>query len=156
MAEVVRSQLVGPLATEAGARQHGAVPRGGTEFPSHACRYEEPWFGVAGSRKQVRTYAGTRPGDPLAEVVFDLTFLSFQTSLEQFLVQVGASVRVPRRLGGIFGTEEQVQETLPCPANMDDLRICSRGQRWSQRARLAFRRILASSSIWRLTRRRRW
>ena len=38
VAKVVRSQLVGPLAAEAGARQHGAVPRGGTEFPSRACR----------------------------------------------------------------------------------------------------------------------
>ena len=38
VAKAVRSQLVGPLALEAGGRQHGAVPRGGTEFPSHACR----------------------------------------------------------------------------------------------------------------------
>ena len=38
VAIAVRSQQVGPLATEAGARQHGAVPRSGTEFPSHACR----------------------------------------------------------------------------------------------------------------------
>ena len=37
VAKVVRSQLVGPLAAEAGARQHGAVPRGSTEFPSHTC-----------------------------------------------------------------------------------------------------------------------
>ena len=38
VAKAVRSQLVGPLALEAGGRQHGAVPRGSTEFPSHACR----------------------------------------------------------------------------------------------------------------------
>ena len=38
VAKAVRLQLVGPLAAEAGGRQHGAVPRGGTEFPSHACR----------------------------------------------------------------------------------------------------------------------
>ena len=85
--------------------------------------HEEPWFGLSGSRKQVRTNVDTRPGDPLADVVFALTFLSFQMSLEQFLVQVGASVRVPRRLGGIFGTGEPVQETLPRPAYMDDLAI---------------------------------
>ena len=38
VAKAVRSKLVGPLAVEAEGRQHGAVPRGGTEFPSHACR----------------------------------------------------------------------------------------------------------------------
>ena len=38
VAKAVGLQLVGPLAAEAGGRQHGAVPRGGTEFPSHACR----------------------------------------------------------------------------------------------------------------------
>ena len=38
VAKVARSQLVEPLSAEAGARQHGAVPRGGTEFPWHACR----------------------------------------------------------------------------------------------------------------------
>ena len=38
VAKAVRSQLVGPLAVEAGGRHHGAVPRGGTQFPSHACR----------------------------------------------------------------------------------------------------------------------
>ena len=38
VAEAVRSQLVGLLAAKAGAHQHGAARRGGTEFPSHACR----------------------------------------------------------------------------------------------------------------------
>ena len=38
VAKAVRSKLVGPLAVEAGGRQYGAVPRGGTEFPSHACK----------------------------------------------------------------------------------------------------------------------
>ena len=38
VAKVVRSQLVEPLAAEAGGCQYGAVPRGGAEFPSHACR----------------------------------------------------------------------------------------------------------------------
>ena len=37
VAKVVRSQLVGPLAAEARARQHGGVSWG-TEFPSNACR----------------------------------------------------------------------------------------------------------------------
>ena len=150
VAKAVRSKLVGPLAVEAGGRQHVAVPRGGTEFPSHAWRlflkeavrtrrpaavlftelasafysallelalgailtsqkraqvfdaldiaheqrvrleelirsedtvikrqevaecwrkkaadfHKEPWFWVSGSRKQVHTFVGTRPGDP--------------------------------------------------------------------------------------------
>ena len=38
VAKAVCSKLVGSLAVEAGGRQHGAMPRGGTEFPSHACR----------------------------------------------------------------------------------------------------------------------
>ena len=33
--KAVRSKLVGPLEVEAGGRQYGAVPRGGTEFPFH-------------------------------------------------------------------------------------------------------------------------
>ena len=33
-------------------------------------------------------------------------------------MQVGASVRVPRRCGGIFGTRELVLKTLPCPTHM--------------------------------------
>ena len=61
---------------------------------------------ASGSRKQVHTFVGTRPGDPLADVVFALTFLAFQASLEHILNKVGASVQVPRRCGGIFGTEE--------------------------------------------------
>ena len=203
------SKLVGPLAVEAGGRQHGAVPQGGTEFPSHACRlflkeaartrrpaavlftdlasafysalpelalgaistsqkraqvfdaldiaheqrvrleelirsedtvikrqevaecwrkmavdfHKEPWFWVSGSRIQVHTFVGTRPGDPLVDVVFALTFLAFQNSLEQFLGQVEATINVPRRCGWIFGTGEVVQETVPCPTYMDDLTI---------------------------------
>ena len=45
--------------------------------------HKEPWFRVSGSRKQVHTCVGTLPGDPLADVVFALTFLAFQNSLEQ-------------------------------------------------------------------------
>ena len=199
VATAVRSQLVGPLAEKAGGRQHGAVPRGGTEFPSHACRlflkeaartrrpaavlftdlasafysalpelalgailtsqksaqvfdaldiaheqrvrleelirpedtvmkrqqvaeswrkmaadlHKEPWFWESGSRKHVHTFVGPRPGDPLADVVFALTFLAFQNSLEQFLEQVEAIINVPRRCGCIFGMGEVVQETVP-------------------------------------------
>ena len=121
------------IASEKRARLEEAIRTEDTTLKRHwvaACWrrmaadfHEEPWFWVSGLRKQVRTYVGTRPGDPLADVVFALTFLSFQTSLEQFLLQVGASVRALRRLGGIFGTGEPVQETLPCPAYMDDLTI---------------------------------
>ena len=32
--------------------------------------HKEPWFWVSGSRKQVQMFVGTRPGDPLADVVF--------------------------------------------------------------------------------------
>ena len=46
--------------------------------------HKEPWFWVSGSRKQVHTFVGTRPGDPLADAVFALTFLAVQNSLEQF------------------------------------------------------------------------
>ena len=183
------SHLVGPLAAEAGGRQHGAVPRGGTEFPSHACMlflkeaartrrpaavlftdlasalysalpelalgailtsqkraqeelirsvdtvikrqevaecwrkmaadfHKEPWFWESGSRKHVHTFVGTR-----LDAVFALTFLAFQNSLQQFLRQVEATICVPRRCGGIFGTGEVGQETLPCPTYMDDLTI---------------------------------
>ena len=63
------------------------------------------------------------PGDPLADVVFALTFLAFQNSLEQFLGQVKATIHVPRRCGCIFGTREVVQETVPCSTCMDDLTI---------------------------------
>ena len=65
--------------------------------------HKELWFWVSGSRKQVHTFVGTRPGDPLADVVFALTFLAFQNSLEQFLGQVEVTTNVPRRRGGIFG-----------------------------------------------------
>ena len=170
VAKVMRSQLVGLL--EAGARQHGAVPGGGTEFPPHVCRlhlkevartrgpavlftdlagalcsalpalvlgailstrkrdqvfhalgiaveqrvrleelirtedttikrqdvavcwrkmaadfHRDPWFWVSGSRKQVHTLVGTRPGDPLADVVF--AFLAFQASQEHFFCRSG-------------------------------------------------------------------
>ena len=78
-------------------------------------RYRDPWFWVSGSRKQVHTFFRTRPGDPLADLMFALTSLAFQESLEHFLMQVGASVRAPRRCGGIFGAGEMVQETPPCP-----------------------------------------
>ena len=77
--------------------------------------HKEPWFWVSGSRKQVHTLVGTRPGDTLADVVFALTFLAFQNSLEQFLGQVGTTIRAPRRCGGIFGTGEVVQEDFAMP-----------------------------------------
>ena len=85
--------------------------------------HKEPWFWVSGSRKQVHTFVGTRPWDPLADVVFALTFLAFPNSLEHFLGQVEATICVPRRFSGIFGTGEEVQETLPCPTYMDCLTI---------------------------------
>ena len=42
---------------------------------------------------QVHTFVGTRPGDPLADVVF-ATFLAFQNSLEQFLGRVEPTINV--------------------------------------------------------------
>ena len=60
---------------------------------------------------------------PLADIVFALTFLAFQNRLEQFLGRVEATINVSRRRGGIFGTGEVVQETVPCPTYMDDLTI---------------------------------
>ena len=75
--------------------------------------HKEPWFWVSGSRKQIH----------LADVVFALTFLAFQNSLEQFLGQVEATISVTRRCGCIFGTGEVVQETVPCPTYMDDSTI---------------------------------
>ena len=89
------------------------------------------------------------------------TFLAFQASLEHFLMHAGASVRVPRRCGGIFGTAEFVQETLPCPTYMDDLAILLEADSYpALLASLAtvrrWRRILAFSSIWHLARRKQW
>ena len=81
------------------------------------------WFWVSGSRKQVHAFVGTRLGDPFAEVVLAFTFLALEASLEHLLMQVGASVRVPRRFGGIFGTWEIVQEPLLCPTYVDLLAI---------------------------------
>ena len=84
-------------------------------------------FTVRGGQRAVLTPVGTRPGDPLADLVFALAFVVFQQRLHDLMLAVGAmpSVVVPGR--GIFQRdgEHEADRTVfaGLPTYMDDL-VC--------------------------------
>ena len=82
--------------------------------------HRHPWFGgarFAEADAHLCRYSAGRPSGRRC------VCLHTQKNLEEYLAQVGARVRLARRLGGIFGMGDLVEETLPDPTYVDDLAV---------------------------------
>ena len=80
-----------------------------------------PWFTVRGSGSRIYTWLGTRPGDPLADLLFAVSFLAFQLTLTENLRCAGLDATVKVAGAGLFpdGQEGRVVPLLP-PTYLDD------------------------------------
>ena len=120
--------------------------------------HRHPWFGVPGSQKQMHTSVGTRPGDPLADVVFAFTLrrtwkntwhrLEPGCCFHGVLVAFSGWVTLWKR----HCRTQRTWTTWWSCWRGTRTRSCLRGRRHSRRARSAW----AFSSSWRLARRKRW
>jgi len=88
-------------------------------------------FHVEGQSDRVRTQAGSRPGDPFADVDFGYLFSRILGVVEQKLIQEQLLDRIPEYKSGIslVREPEQVVPERPMlgPTWMDDLAICISG-----------------------------
>ena len=79
-------------------------------------------FRVSGSSRRVVPSTGVRPGDPLADVVFALSFLHLQKSLRDELALAGLCFEVPVA-NSLFSPDAGGTAAAPMPTYMDDLAV---------------------------------
>ncbi|CAL1136698.1 unnamed protein product [Cladocopium goreaui] len=88
-------------------------------------------FHVEGQTDRVRTQAGSRPGDPFADVVFGYLFSRILGVVEQRLIQEQLLDQIPEYKSGISLVREPEQAAperpMLGPTWMDDLAICISG-----------------------------
>ena len=60
------------------------------------------WMAAAGSSDRVRNFTGVRPGDPLADLVFNFTFLLFQRKLADLLAHAECDLHIPCAGASVF------------------------------------------------------
>ena len=85
-------------------------------------------FRIVGSGRRVCNLTGTRPGDPVADLVFNLAFVCFQRPLLSFPQEADVAVMLQTSPNNVFGEEEEGVEDkeevpLPAPAFMDDFTV---------------------------------
>ena len=111
---------------EPGATEQAALP----EHLKRAVNaiHTDTHFHMEGQRDHVRTQAGSRPGDPFADVVFGFLFSRLLHTIEDRLQQMQVLDSFPE---GTPSTFLRAEETLSCdmtphlgPTWMDDLAIC--------------------------------
>ena len=88
-------------------------------------------FHVEGQIDRVRTQAGSRPGDPFADVVFGYLFSRILGVMEQRLIQEQLLDQIPEYTSGtsLMQQPDQAAQERPMlgPTWMDDLAICISG-----------------------------
>ncbi len=57
--------------------------------------HSSTWFGVRGCTSVVRTWSGSRAGDPLGDLLFNLCFASLVRRAIQSLVEAGLVAMLP-------------------------------------------------------------
>ena len=106
------------------------------DLPPHLRRalcaiHTDTHFHVAGQQDRVRTQAGSRPGDPFADVIFGYLFSRILGVMEQRLTQEQLLDTMPEYTSGtsILSPSEQPATERPMlgPTWMDDLAICISG-----------------------------
>eukprot|EP00435_Cladocopium_sp_Y103_P057472 s1033_g19.t1 len=100
-------------------------------LPEHLQRallatHTDTHFRVHGQTDHVRTEAGSRPGDPFADMVFGFLFARILKVLEERLVANEVLTHLPARDGAsLFQTDEEgILMPFLGPTWMDDLAIC--------------------------------
>jgi hypothetical protein len=81
------------------------------------------WFSVEGGTRTCKLRTGTRPGDPLADLIFAVTFARVQEDLLEALCSAGLVFSLPLSPGGPFARQGSVDETdveVGMPTFMDD------------------------------------
>ena len=105
----------------------------GTEYllsigvPSFWARAAADWhrcaaFHVPGSPDMVVTHAGTKPGDPLADLIFCIAFFQYQQELQQTLSDEGLLIHLPKPGPSLLEPCDDLTESVPfgTPAFFDD------------------------------------
>ena len=88
--------------------------------------HDDTWFQLRGQNDCVRTEAGTRPGDSLADIIFSYVFAEVLRAVQDRLAPEEVLTQLPTsRTPGPFG-EDNCQVTSPYlgPVWMDDLCVC--------------------------------
>ena len=83
-------------------------------------------FSIQGATTVVVPSAGTRPGDPLSDLIFAVAFGRLQADLMQQLAEAGLEVTIPVVDGGIFaatGGGDISECRVELPTFMDDMAI---------------------------------
>ena len=83
---------------------------------------EATWFHVPGSAKYVSTSKGTKPGDPLADMLFALVLHPTLLDLEEQIRALGYAAEL--HLGGILSPASGISTSLVTGAWHDDVAIC--------------------------------
>ena len=100
------------------------------QMPSHLRRallalHTNTHFRVPGQQDRIHTRIGSRPGDPLADVIFGYMFARILTTVEQRLLDLGLleTIEGPDSTGLFphLASESMVQHTFLGPTWMDDL-----------------------------------
>ncbi len=82
------------------------------------------WFAVRDGSNKIWTRLGVKPCDPLADLIFALSFFAFQISLLLELQKAGIHAEVTLRGDGIFAKDEPTR-SVPLATNtyLDDLAV---------------------------------
>ena len=84
-----------------------------------------PYFKVRDDPRCVQTHLGTRPGDPLADILFSLVFYCFEKSLREKLDRLGLVPSYPVASDSLLEpTVFDSEVPIPGPAYLDDMAIC--------------------------------
>ncbi len=64
--------------------------------------HRSSWFVTRGGGRRICTRVGTRPGDPLADLIFAMAFAIFQQDASIAMREKALTFDVPVSVGGIF------------------------------------------------------
>ena len=98
-----------------------SFPWGGFQHRLHSL-LEATWFHVPGSDRYVTTSKGTKPGDPLADMLFALVLHPTLLDLEEQIRTLGYAAEL--HLGGILGPDSDTSTSFVTGAWHDDVAIC--------------------------------